>query len=316
MGVFHLAGLGLNPGAVTVPLTHVYFLLRQAKEGDPEAIEFFAHSGEAEERLRGKPEALIIFTSREVISGGKQGDITDMLFHTRKQKNALETIRAYLSHLIRALELQEDTFGKYGLRYLYAVEVKFDDFEDCYRKIYLTMKGLQDKEIHCNLIGGSNQINLSLMLAGSMTGVVGRMYYVFETDTKLMHPSTVGKRKDRIRVPSANWHEIPPLFVSIGEIIERLKALGITEGPVHISCIEKSLDDLGFSKKFIAKLRGTWIAFRNKEMVEAGPLLIKTLELDEELKSKAKEFEGNLSKWKRYFEENGWLYTFIEDGKE
>ena len=178
------------------------------------------------------------------------------------------------------------------------------------------MKGLQDKEIHCSLIGGSNQINLSLMLAGSMTGVVGRMYYVFESDTRLMHPSSLIKtRKDRIRVPPENWHEIPPLFVSIGEIIERLKALGITEGPVHISCIEKSLDDLGFSKKFIAKLRGTWIAFRNKEMVEAGPLLIKTLELDEELKRKAEEFEGNLSEWKRYFLKNGWLYVFVEDGE-
>lgn len=34
MGVFHLSGLGLNPGAVTVPLTYIYFLPKQSKEGD------------------------------------------------------------------------------------------------------------------------------------------------------------------------------------------------------------------------------------------------------------------------------------------
>lgn len=72
MGVFHLSGLGLNPGAVTIPLTYTYFLLKQSKEGDLASQQFFAHSGEKQERLKGKPEAIIVFTSKEVISGELQ----------------------------------------------------------------------------------------------------------------------------------------------------------------------------------------------------------------------------------------------------
>jgi hypothetical protein len=92
MGVFHLSGLGLNPGAVTVPLTYIYFLLKQSKEGDSASQQFFAHSGEEQERLKGKPEAIIIFTSKEVISGELQRDINDTLFGTRKQGSACLTI--------------------------------------------------------------------------------------------------------------------------------------------------------------------------------------------------------------------------------
>jgi hypothetical protein len=80
MGVFLLSGLGLNPGAVTVPLTYLYYLLKQFKNGDSAASRFFVHSGEKNERLNGKPETLVVFTSREVINGTHQWDIRDNLF--------------------------------------------------------------------------------------------------------------------------------------------------------------------------------------------------------------------------------------------
>jgi hypothetical protein len=313
MGVFHLSGLGLNPGAVTVPLTYIYFLLKQSKEGDPKSKEFFIHSGEESEKLRGKPEALILFTSKEVIKG-EQRDITDRFFRTKKRKNACKTIMNYISNVIKSLKLQGDTFGDYGIRYLYAVEVNFKNFEDCYKKIYLTMRALQDKEIECNLIGGSNQINLSLMLAGSMTGVVGRLYYVFETDNKIMHPSSIKNITQRIKVPPENWYEIPPLFVSMGDVIRRLESLGIIEKAINIAQIKNVLEEIGLPKQFISKLRGTWIVIRD-DRAEAGPFLQKVLELHRELEKVARSI-GNFTKWTNYFEERGLLYKFVENGKE
>ncbi|MGQ9569602.1 MAG: hypothetical protein ACUVUQ_01930 [Thermodesulfovibrionales bacterium] len=282
MGVFHLSGLGLNPGAVTVPLTYIYFLLKQSKEGDSTSQQFFAHSGEERERLKGKPEALIIFTSKEVISGSLQRDISDTLFKTKREGSACLTIREYISNMINSLNLKNDLFGGFGLKYLYAIEVDINNFDDCYRKVYLTMKGLQDKEIECNLIGGTNQINLSLMLAGSMTGVVSRLYYVFEREEDVrkgnMHPSSITSKNQKISVPPPNWYEMPPLFISLGDLIKGLENLGITYNPVNIAQVKGLLRSLNLQEQFLAKLRGTWLIINN-DRAEAGPLLNDILRL-------------------------------------
>ncbi|MEW6215114.1 MAG: hypothetical protein AB1478_07940 [Nitrospirota bacterium] len=313
MGVFHLSGLGLSPGAVTVPLTYIYFLLKQSKHGDPNSTSFFAYSGEAEEKLKGKPEALIVFTSKEVINGEKQYEVKDILFKIKKQESGCLTIMGYLSKLIKALDLQYETFGDWGLRYFYAIEVDFNNFRDCYQKIHLTLKGIQDKEVECNLIGGSNQINISLMLASSMTGIASRLYYVFETNTSMMHPASITSRNQIVPVPPPNWHEVPPFFVSMGDLIRELDSLGITNKPVNIGQIKSILKGLNFSEQFIAKLRGTWLIIKD-DRVEAGPLLKHILDLHDHLEKESIEI-GNFSKWKNYFTEKGWLYKVIEDSK-
>lgn len=312
MAIFHLSGLGLNPGAVTVPLTYIYYLLRQSKEGYLDSQNFFAYSGEASEKLKGKPEALIVFTSKEVIKGDKQNEINDRLFNTKRMKSALETITLYLTKLIKAHDLREEVFGDCGLRYFYAIEVDIKDFKDCYQKIYLTMKGLQDKEVECNLIGGSNQINISLMLASSMTGIASRLYYVFETNTSIMHPDYITSKNQRVPVPPPNWHEIPPIFISMGDLIREMDSLGITSKPINISQIEAILRRLNLPKQFIAKLRGTWLLIKD-DRVEAGPSLKHILELHNYLEKESTEIE-NFSKWESYFTKNGWLHKIIEDG--
>lgn len=318
MGVFHLSGLGLNPGAVTVPLTYIYFLLKQSKEGDLASQQFFAHSGEENEVLKGKPEALVIFTSKEVINGQLQRDINDTLFRTKKQASACLTIRKYICNMIESLGLENDLFGRCGVKHLYVIEVDINDFKDCYRKIYLTMKGLQDKEVECNLIGGTNQINLSLMLAGSITGVPSRLYYVFETETNVrkgeMHPSLIKSTNEKIPIPPLNWYEMPPLFVSLGDLIKGLEALGITSNPVNIAQVKGLLRELDLQKQFIAKLRGTWLRLYD-DKAEAGPLLKDILKLHKGLEEEAQAI-GNMSEWVRYFKSENWLHKFVEDGKE
>jgi len=313
MSVFHLSGLGLNPGAVTVPLTYIYFLLKQCREGDKKAIEFFKYSGEENETLKGKPEALIIFTSKEVIEGKVHNEIIDKLFNTRKQKSIPYTIMRYFQNLIKGLDFKNSLFGEFGMKYLCFVEVDINNFEDCYRKIYLTLKGIKGKEIECNLIGGTNQINLSLMLAGSITGVVAKYYYVFEKDNKLLHSGLIENKKQRMPVPPKNWYEIPPLFLSYGELIEELKNIGILEKPVNVNQIKKTLEKFGLG---IEKFFGRWIVI-DGEKAKAGQLLRRVLNFHKNIEEETKKEEiVNFSKWKNYFKSKNWLYTFIEKGKE
>ncbi len=314
MGVFHLSGLGLNPGAVTVPLTYIYYILKQCEDGDANSQNFFIHSGEKNEFFKGKPEALIIFTSKEVILGNMQGKIKDNLFGTRIQESAPLTIRKFLFNLIKKLKFSNNLFGNYGIKYLYFIEVNIYDFVDCYKKIFLTMKALQDKEVECSLIGGTNQINLSLMLAGAITGVVSRLYYVFETNVQLMHPSYIKQRNQKIQVPPLNWFEVPPLFISIGDLIKKLETLGILTKSVNIAQIRSALNELNLTQQFLAKLRGRWILIDN-DKVKAGPLLKNTIKIHRMLEAESKNVR-NFAEFKNYFSKKGYLYKFIEDGKE
>jgi hypothetical protein len=220
--------------------------------------------------------------------------------------------------MIRSLELENDLFGKFGVKYLFAVEVNINDFEDCYRKIYLTMRGLQDKEVECNLIGGTNQINLSLMLAGSMTGVASRLYYVFEAEADVrkgkMHPASIISRNQKISVPPSNWYEMPPLFISLGDLIKGLENLGIIYTPVNTAQIKSLLETLNLSEQFLAKLRGTWLNLQG-DRAEAGPLLKNILELHKGLEEETHKV-GNFSEWKKYFEKRMWLSSFVEHGNK
>jgi len=59
MGVWHISGLGISPGALTVPTTSIYLLLKAAEEDESRACEFFDTSGERIKKkgtLRGSPE--------------------------------------------------------------------------------------------------------------------------------------------------------------------------------------------------------------------------------------------------------------------
>ncbi len=74
MGVYHISGLGTSPGALTMPLTAIYVLQVAQAVGFEEAERLFEHSGElggkgSFEKVRGLPEVVIAFTSKEVIEG-------------------------------------------------------------------------------------------------------------------------------------------------------------------------------------------------------------------------------------------------------
>ncbi|MGQ9548636.1 MAG: hypothetical protein ACUVSW_12595 [Roseiflexus sp.] len=71
MGVYHLMGLGRSPGTVIGPLTYLAHRYRRWNEDDQR---FFARSGEVRQRQAGEKvgdiQALVLFTTREVLDGG------------------------------------------------------------------------------------------------------------------------------------------------------------------------------------------------------------------------------------------------------
>jgi hypothetical protein len=77
MGVFHFMGLGRSPGAVTAAIS--YLAARYERWHDTDA-RFFATSGEfGQEGKRGDVQALVLFTTLEVIAGKQDGLCSDYI---------------------------------------------------------------------------------------------------------------------------------------------------------------------------------------------------------------------------------------------
>lgn len=307
MGVWHLAGLGVNPGAVTAPLTYIYLLLKQSLLGDSKAKEFFRYSGEAREALPGKPEALIIFTSEAVIRGEAQGNkVEDRWFKTEKKRSALETIKAYLKRLLEELENQK--FRKFyqekWIKYFYSISVNHEDFEDCFRKIAITINALKDKEIWINMVGGTNQINSALLSSSGLTSAAGTYYYVFQTNTSLLHPDIEKPDFDnlRIAVPPPSWHELPYFSLDMSQLYNRLKEVFSNRDKVNINEIKGILKELNFPEQFLAKLRGSFLKINN-QIVMKGAMLDYWLGLWNKLQDDFKKV-NNFTTWKDWAEKN------------
>ncbi|MGD9162231.1 MAG: hypothetical protein PVG39_27725, partial [Desulfobacteraceae bacterium] len=211
MGVWHLSGLGLNPGAVTVPLTYIYCLLKMASGGDQNAKDFFSSSGEMNQDNTGAPEAIVLFTSKDVIEGNKKYEVRDRWFKTSKKNSEPLTITSYLSYLLKNLE--GNNFKKFyvqeWLKYFFIIEVDHQNFEDCFFKIALTVSALKDKEIWINMVGGTNQINAALLAGSGFSTIAARYYYLFQTDTKLLHldMEKPDLKKPQLPIPIPSWQE-------------------------------------------------------------------------------------------------------------
>ncbi|HEY65183.1 MAG TPA: hypothetical protein G4O02_11495 [Caldilineae bacterium] len=70
MGTYHLMGLGRSAGAITGPISYLAHRYQRWNDDDQR---FFAFSGEVQQREAGEKvgdvQALVLFTTREVLSG-------------------------------------------------------------------------------------------------------------------------------------------------------------------------------------------------------------------------------------------------------
>lgn len=310
MGVWHISGLGKSPGAITVPLTYIYVFLSEALKGDQKATEFFKHSGELQkshgEEIKGAPEAIVLFSSKEIIQGKIAGDWKDNWFKTNA-KTIPEAIKKYLFSLFEDLARKNQMFSNLKdnltLKNIYLVEVDHQDFKDCYRKAYITTAALKDKEIWVNITGGTNPINAGIFLAATFNASLPyRFYYLFQNDVKLMHPEC-DRSKICSEIPPPTWHDIPFFSFGMGDLYKKLKERFDIKEKVSIGEIKGLLQELGYGPIF-EKLRGRVIEIEG-EIAKKGWLLKTWEEMEDHIKHGK---DLNSSTWQKLAQAEGWLH--------
>lgn len=188
MGVYHFMGVGRAVGAVTCAVSYVEKALdlmaagqKQVEQGlkdtksNDEIRKLFGGSGGIShaESDKGKVEALVLFTSREVIE---------------KELKAFPYTGCDQPGSVR--EEVERNLKKVWKRYNYPVgrkifwcEVDINDFQDCFDKIIkvayrFSPQGKPGKEIWCNLTGGTNSIGFALLSMARLTGMSTKHYLI------------------------------------------------------------------------------------------------------------------------------------------
>jgi hypothetical protein len=183
--VYHLMGLGLSPGAVTGPLS---YLAHCYQRWNAEDQEFFARSGEVEQRQRGERvgdvQAVVLFSTPEVLSGRIPAFVYVENLPGRisttpvSERSAMKTALERLLPSVWAPLAGGRTHGE-----LFWCEIDRRDIGATFNRVAqvvmaLARVGGQGKEMWANLTGGNNVVNLALELAASLSGVVARLYYV------------------------------------------------------------------------------------------------------------------------------------------
>jgi hypothetical protein len=160
------------------------------------------------------------------------------------------------------------------------------------------------------MIGGTNQINLSLLLAGTFHAVSSRYYYVFQSNTKLLHPEN-DKPDMRnppysyVRTILQKWYELPVFQLAIGGLINELNEK--LQPVMHVKELERLLQEHGLGKQYIAKIRGRLITLSG-ERVSSGPMLERIVELNKRINKGI----DNFTKWKKWGTERQILWELVE----
>ncbi len=162
MGVYHFAGLGKSPGAVTSGLAYL------------------KHERASSFRDGKIVEAVVVFTSPEVGSGeepalpvvwNEYGKRHPARSSPQLPAGALDIVGNFLER-----EVPGSAF--------YCVETNVNDFSVCFEAVARVLlhfhpPGGVGKHIWMNLTGGTNVLNMALMQAAYLNGFVPELYYTF-----------------------------------------------------------------------------------------------------------------------------------------
>ncbi|HAX80748.1 MAG TPA: hypothetical protein DCY88_34160 [Cyanobacteria bacterium UBA11372] len=248
MGVYHLMGLGLSPGAVTGPIS---YLAHRYQRGNPEDLEFFARSGEAEQKPeeKGDIQGIVIFTTKEVLEGS---DTQDDLYYVdnpsgRVTKKPHTRLNLPMQPQLKEL-LKRDWSNIRGKKHqrqkgdIFWCEVDLRNTELTYAHIIkvvaaLDNPGKRGKEVWSNLTGGNNVINFSLQLAATLSSAIGRLYYVQAINED-------AEECVRFTAEHGYWVELPVIPLVLSPLIEEvIKIVG--NEPLHYRDIYSQLRDSG-----------------------------------------------------------------------
>jgi len=164
MGIFHFAGLGRSPGAVTSGLSYLkHEYAEQYRDIYGEIIE-----------------AIALFTSPEVVRGEERALHSvhnDYMTINVRQKwpenrtNALEIVCEFIKREIGDVDI-------------YCCEIDVNDFGACFEAVAKATlifhpPGDVGKHIWANITGGTNPLNAALFQVAYLSGFINRLYYTF-----------------------------------------------------------------------------------------------------------------------------------------
>jgi len=216
MGVWHFMSLGESPGAVTSALAYIK---RRYEQND---LAFFgSDSGRSKAK---KVSGIVIFTTPEVRHGqlaARDRKYVDNLYGSDKGQELLlgdakgnlatfEIVRRFISDEFRAMLSQEQ--GK-----VCWLKASYHNLDFNLRQVVrgfcaLSPPGATGREIWVNLTGGSNVMNIAVLLTTVMSGVTGRAYYTYTRDIRLLRPAH----------EADFWYDIPVLKVNFDRDYEAI----------------------------------------------------------------------------------------------
>lgn len=244
MGVYHLMGLGLSPGAVTGPIS---YLAHRYKRGNQEDLEFFARSGEAEQNPeeKGDIQGIVIFTTKEVLEGS---DTQDELYYVENRSGTVAKRPPTSLNLPMQPQLKKilkndwsNICGKQHKREkgdIFWCEVDLRNTKLTYDRIIkvvaaLDNPGKRGKEVWTNLTGGNNVINFALQLASTLSSTIGRLYYVQAINED-------AEKCVRFTAEDDYWVELPVIPLVLSPLIEEVIKI-VDNQPLHYCDIHSRL---------------------------------------------------------------------------
>ncbi|MGC8946818.1 MAG: hypothetical protein ACP5N6_11775 [Anaerolineae bacterium] len=241
MGVYHLMGLGRSPGTVIGPLT---YLAHRYNRWNAEDRRFFARSGEVRQRAAGEKvgdvQALVLFTTREVLSGE-----VFTLDYVDNQPGMVAKVPLTkggpMKDVLRRLLRREWPAISGGRREgtIFWCEVDRRDIRTTYERVIRVVAALagaggQGKEMWANLTGGNNVINFALELAAILSGDVARLYYV-------QAENEAAEKCVRYTAENGYWVELPVMPLALGRLRREIIDLVATCGPVTVDDLYSTL---------------------------------------------------------------------------
>jgi hypothetical protein len=231
MGVYHLMGLGRSMGTVTGPIS---YLAHRYQRYNLDDRLFFSSSGEEQHRRAGQRvgeiQAIVLFTTPEVLNGDEKGLVFDYLDNHPGQRAAVDSLKSggkmpdllpkYIGkywepmarqHANEIKRFHGKTVTNLSMKiYLCAVDRR--DIFQVFERVAQIVVALKEKELWANLTGGTNVLNFALQLGATLTGEISRLYYVQAFDSfaekSLAYTSEEGY-----------WIEIPAMPLNLSRVI-------------------------------------------------------------------------------------------------
>lgn len=266
MGVFHFMGIGKSIGVVTCAVDYIeksLDTLAQKEKSSENIIKLFSGSGgiNHQETDKGKIEALVLFTSKEVIERNLEA-------YSYAGNDRPTQVRDELLKVLKKVWKRGD---KDIGRKVYWCEVEIDNFRDCLDKVIkvayrFSPTGKQGKEIWCNLTGGTNAINLALVSMSRLTGVSTTNYLIsqrkdYQKEIQLPQGIKVNPNQDdyfntlpflKTHIDTIHFYDILHVIKNNNKI-HKDKLLGILKGKTMYF---QDVNEERLKKDFLLKLYG------------------------------------------------------------